>query len=261
MEGFLMQRTNFKYEVIIGEDCSTDNTRKIVQEYCDKYPEMVHLVYSDKNVGGHRNIVRVLDQAKGKYIAFCDGDDFWTSPDKLQKQVDFLENNPDYVICCHYTREIDFSGNLLYVNENPVSLKYEYGDLVINKQAETCTATMVVRGREMLKDLYKKHWFLNCHAVDKFMKLFATSTTGKKIYVLPEVMSSYRKHPGGVWSMVPQEVLRQKQLNDFNLIINHFEHNLQQKVSLLIFYIRRYFLFQLRKYTITHVFSTIRAIL
>lgn len=259
IEGFLMQKTNFKYEILIGEDCSTDKTRQIIEEYAKIYPH-IKLITSKTNVGPNRNARRVLEHAEGKYIAFCDGDDYWTDSLKLQKQFDFLENNPDYVICCHYCKKIDNSGQEIYVNENPVSLHYSYNDLMINNQAETSTASLLIRNSRELKELYSKDWFSTVNAADKFIKLFATSKTGKKIYVMPEVMSCYRKHAGGIWSMTPPEILKQRQLSDFNIIINHFEHDFFQKLRLLIFYIRRYLRFQIRNTKVSDAFQTIRSI-
>jgi len=91
IEGILMQKTSFPVELIIGEDCSTDNTRKIVEDYVEKYPEIIFAQYSEKNLGMINNFLNVLQAARGKYIALCEGDDYWIDPYKLQKQVDLLE--------------------------------------------------------------------------------------------------------------------------------------------------------------------------
>jgi glycosyltransferase involved in cell wall biosynthesis len=96
IEGVLMQETNFPIELVIGEDCSTDRTREIVLDYQRKHPEMIRVITAQKNVGAHKNSLRTSKACRGKYIAFCEGDDYWTDPYKLQKQVDFLEANPDY---------------------------------------------------------------------------------------------------------------------------------------------------------------------
>jgi glycosyltransferase involved in cell wall biosynthesis len=104
IEGALMQKTNFPYEVLIGEDDSSDGTREICKEYAAKYPDKIRLFLNDrKNViyingqpTGRWNFINLLKKAKGKYIAICEGDDYWTDPYKLQKQVDFLEANPEY---------------------------------------------------------------------------------------------------------------------------------------------------------------------
>ncbi len=104
IEGFLMQQTSFPFKIIIGEDYSTDRTRDIVQKYARRHPELINLIISDTNVGILVNERRVMLEAKGKYIAFCEGDDYWTDPFKLQKQVDFLETHPEYSVCFHRWR-------------------------------------------------------------------------------------------------------------------------------------------------------------
>ena len=96
IEGVLMQVTNFPIELIIGEDCSTDRTREIVLDYQKKHPDMIRVITSEKNVGARKNGLRVEKACRGKYIAFCEGDDYWHHPEKLKKQIEFLEENPDY---------------------------------------------------------------------------------------------------------------------------------------------------------------------
>ena len=97
LEGFLMQKCNFDYEIVIGEDCSTDNSRLIILEYAQRFPTKFKLLFHDKNIGGSENQMFVFENCTGKYIAMCEGDDYWTDPNKLQKQVDFLEMNEDFV--------------------------------------------------------------------------------------------------------------------------------------------------------------------
>jgi len=89
IEGVLMQKTNFKYELIIGEDCSTDNSKEIIREYHKKYPDIIYPVYWKKNVGANKNANTIRARARGKYIATCEGDDYWCDEDKLQNQIDF----------------------------------------------------------------------------------------------------------------------------------------------------------------------------
>ncbi|MBN1805929.1 MAG: glycosyltransferase [Sedimentisphaerales bacterium] len=96
IEGVLQQETAFPYELIIGEDCSTDGTRKIVFDYQKKHPDTIRIITSDKNVGAQRNGLRTKDACRGKYIAYCEGDDYWHNPQKLHKQIEFLENYPEY---------------------------------------------------------------------------------------------------------------------------------------------------------------------
>ncbi|WP_277585654.1 glycosyltransferase [Psychrobacillus antarcticus] len=101
IESFLNQITNFKYEILIGEDCSTDNTRKIVEHYANLYPDKIRIITSPTNVGARKNSQRLIQNSKGKYIAECEGDDYWTDPNKLQRQVNYMEQHPNCTLCFH----------------------------------------------------------------------------------------------------------------------------------------------------------------
>jgi glycosyltransferase involved in cell wall biosynthesis len=101
LESILMQKVEFDFEVVIGEDCSTDNTRNIILKYADKYPDKFKLLLHERNIGPMANHIAVLNACTGKYIAMLEGDDYWISPLKLKTQVDFLEANPEYSICSH----------------------------------------------------------------------------------------------------------------------------------------------------------------
>ncbi len=96
IESFLAQQTTFPFEIVIGEDCSTDGTREIVFDYAKRYSHIIRVITSDCNVGAMSNFLRTFDSCRGKYIAICEGDDFWHDPEKLQVQVDFLEANSDH---------------------------------------------------------------------------------------------------------------------------------------------------------------------
>lgn len=110
LESLVTQQTSFKFEIIVGEDCSTDGTRAIVQQYVEQYPDLVIPLFHENNVGAVENVKRVYKAAKGKYIAHMDGDDM-ALPNKLQKQFNILENNPDCSICVHNMLAIDSEGN------------------------------------------------------------------------------------------------------------------------------------------------------
>ncbi|WP_298741187.1 glycosyltransferase [uncultured Chitinophaga sp.] len=192
IEGFLMQETSFPYEIIIGEDCSTDNTRKVIGEYVKQYPGLITLITSDENVGARKNGIRVRNAARGKYIAICEGDDYWTDPHKLQKQVDFLEAHPDYVLCYHYVNRVDKDNVLI--------------------TPATVEADVQLFG---WKDFFHLHvpplsmMFRNCltHYPDEFLKCFngdafllGLLSSHGKIAKLGFIGAHYRRHPGGVYS-------------------------------------------------------------
>ena len=107
IDSFLMQKTDFNYEICLGEDASNDGTRGICVEYAKKYPDKIRLFLRSRDdvikingtATGRYNFIETLKECKGKYIALCEGDDYWTDPYKLQKQVDFLEANSEYSFC------------------------------------------------------------------------------------------------------------------------------------------------------------------
>jgi len=101
IDGVLIQETTFPYQLILGEDYSTDKTRVICEEYALKYPNKILLLPSEKNLGMMPNFIKTLKVCNGKYIAICDGDDYWKDPYKLQKQVDFMEANKNASLCYH----------------------------------------------------------------------------------------------------------------------------------------------------------------
>ena len=100
LQSLVDQKTNFRFEVIVGEDCSTDSTREIVREFAEKYPDIIVSIYHEENVGGNKNYLATHDAAKGEYIAHMDGDDY-ALPGKLQAQYDFLIKNPSIAVCFH----------------------------------------------------------------------------------------------------------------------------------------------------------------
>ncbi len=103
LDGFVMQKTDFPFEVIIHDDVSTDKTAEIIREYEEEYPDIIKPIYQTEKRFGKKPILEDLmfPLVRGKYVATCEGDDYWTSPLKLQKQVDFLDANPDFSVCFH----------------------------------------------------------------------------------------------------------------------------------------------------------------
>ncbi len=95
IEGVLQQQTNFPYELVIGEDCSTDGTREIVLDFQKRYPHIIRVITSDSNVGMKKNGYRTSKACRGIYKAYCEGDDYWQNPEKIQKQADYLQSHPD----------------------------------------------------------------------------------------------------------------------------------------------------------------------
>lgn len=117
IESVLSQKINFKLELVIGEDFSKDNTKQIILDYQEKYPEIIKVLLTDKNLGITPNFIRIHNACKGKYIALLDGDDYWTDENKLQKQIDFLENNLSFAGSAHQS-------TVIYNNNDP---SHEFG--------------------------------------------------------------------------------------------------------------------------------------
>jgi len=145
IEGFLMQKTNFKYEILIHDDASTDDTANIIREYEKRFPDLIKPIYQKENQyskGASVVIEYVLKKVKGKYIALCEGDDYWTNPYKLQKQVDFLEKNQKFSMCFHNVKVVDENKNILlnHVQFNPKEKKVNYlEDIIPANYIPTCS--------------------------------------------------------------------------------------------------------------------------
>ena len=138
LDGFLMQKTTFPIEIIIHDDASTDGTADIIREYEAKYPDIIKPIYQTENQysKGVKIFLSIVPLAKGKYIAVCEGDDFWTDPKKLQIQYDFMESHPDYSLCMHGKYHLDYFKKRYYplpfetISED--GEKYAY-DLIMDK--------------------------------------------------------------------------------------------------------------------------------
>lgn len=111
LDSILMQKVDFEIEILIGEDCSPDNTNEILAEYEDKYPELIQVFHREKNLKQSKNVYDLFMRSTGKYIIILDLDDFWTDEYKLQKQVDFLESHKEYIGVSHYFGLVDGNGN------------------------------------------------------------------------------------------------------------------------------------------------------
>lgn len=153
LESVLSQKCAFSYEILIGDDCSTDKTREIIKGYLEKHPN-IRYFEREENLGVTRNAYELLKAAEGKYIASCEGDDFWTDENKLQKQVDFLEAHPEYVGCSHDLYLVTENGDV-YSKSNPswISRKrsYSYKDfkgLYLPGQSGTIVKRNVFKDRD-----------------------------------------------------------------------------------------------------------------
>ena len=198
IEGILMQNCDFEVELIIGDDCSPDGIAEIVKKYIDTHPNGHWINYTrhEINKGMMPNFIWTLEHSKGKYIALCDGDDYWTDPYKLQKQVDFLEANPDVSIICHDAIVVDSEGKKIedsaYTYPNH---KSDFSsDELMKCTGNVLTLTMCFRNvlSEIPKEM-KKAFF-----GDTFLTSLLGQYGGSKF--LPEKMAAYRQSGTGVYS-------------------------------------------------------------
>lgn len=189
LEGIVMQKTDFPVEVIIGEDSSTDNTRKICEEYIRKYPNLLKPLFHNKNKGMMGNWIATIQACKGKYITLCEGDDYWTDPYKLQKQANLMEVNPDMSLCAHNADILEYGTlrQLPPIEKNILSTR----DVILQDWG-IMTASIMFR-----KDAFDiPDWYKNIKNGDYGLQLLV-SLKGK-IGILPDVMSVYRKHVEGI---------------------------------------------------------------
>jgi glycosyltransferase involved in cell wall biosynthesis len=115
LDSVLMQQTAFDYEILVSEDFSTDGTREIVLGYQRRFPEKFRLLLSEKNIRSNAVVTRCINAARAEYVALLDGDDYWTIPDKLQKQADFLDRHPECSMCFHNAQVIRVVSGAKYV--------------------------------------------------------------------------------------------------------------------------------------------------
>jgi glycosyltransferase involved in cell wall biosynthesis len=196
VESALAQQVDFDYEIVIGEDRSTDGTREIVEGLAAANPGRIRALLRDANVGMNRNFAETLAACRGQYVAMLDGDDYWTAPDKLARQVAFLDNHIEYVSCFHDVEVLDDDGGRARFN--------------VPGQRETSTLEDLLRGNFIVTSSVMFRNGLTGRLPDWFFTLgmgdwpvhVLTARHGKIRYV-DEVMAVYRRHAGGALSTRP----------------------------------------------------------
>lgn len=202
IESFLMQKTNFKFEILIHDDASTDRTQEIIKQYELQYPTLIKPIYQLENQYSKGNSVNTvnlinLNRAKGKYIAVCEGDDYWIDPYKLQKQVEYMEKNPDCSLCVHGGYIVDAAEKTLQSSNRP------------SKKNKFFTVEEVIEGggglfltNSMLfprKFALERPEFLQNAPVGDYPYAINLSLLGK-VYFIDEFMSAYRVGHSGSWT-------------------------------------------------------------
>lgn len=200
LQGLVMQKTDFPFVVHVHDDCSTDNTTNIILKYQELYPEIIIPKFHEYNCfskGGEVLQEQLHSDLTSEYFGVCDGDDYWTDEYKLQKQVDFLDNNPDFSICCNPVElkwEDNESKNSFFPEPEVYESKTEFTLEDLLERNFIPTSSVLYRLRKDFSEVFIKgispgDWFKNLLHAEK-----------GKIKIIPEVMGVYRKHVGSVWS-------------------------------------------------------------
>ncbi|WP_150468057.1 glycosyltransferase family 2 protein [Francisella sp. SYW-9] len=221
IDSFLMQKTDFPFEIIISDDCSTDNTAKIISEYQAKYPNIIKSIFQTENQfckGVTPFIDILIPESKGKYIATCESDDYWTDSHKLQKQVDFLEQNPNFMGCVHNTRYLENNLETDKLVIESVKEEYTFIDIIDNY---IHTSSHVFRYDCEFKEQLDK--YLNLYCGDRYL-LLVFSKFGP-IKCINEVMSVYRIHDSGFCSGANKKTKYLRELEDYTAYSRIFEEH------------------------------------
>lgn len=249
LDGFVMQKTNFPFEIVIHDDASTDNTKVIIQEYCQKYPHLFRPIFQDINrfKEGKGILARfVFPECRGKYIALCEGDDYWTDPLKLQKQVDFLEVHQDYVMTSHKCSVYNETLKQ-YVSENSAEedVPYSMKDLLGGKWYYQTLSILFRADALNNMQLYKYRMSSDTVLVYELLQ------NGKGIQ-FKDVMGCYRYHDKGIWSLLNMNAQRDQEFK-IRLHIYDVNQNVESAKLLLSLWqkpISRLWLLKNIKYTL-----------
>jgi len=243
IESVLMQETDFEYELVIGEDDSSDGTREIVQSYAEQYPDKIRLllndrvnvIYIDGRPTGRWNMVNTLQHCNGQYIAWLDGDDYWTDPQKLQKQTDFLDEHSECSMCYHNTLMVyqDRKHNPIRFNL-PVGKKtYSLKDLL---KGNFIHLSSVLYRNKLFSGF--PDWFCTVAVGD--WPLFIMIAQYGDIGYINEIMSIYRVWTGSIHSHRRRIRLFQEMIETSKVLNRHFDYQYDRTLRSLTFLYRFY---------------------
>ncbi len=221
-----MQKTSFSIELIIGEDCSTDKTSEIIRSYAKKYPEIIKAFYNKENAGLAENFSQLLNKCKGKYIAICEGDDYWTDPNKLQKQVDLLEAEPDYIMCSHNSGKLNEStGNTDYTFKHDENFRYDQKRFI----EEWVTQPLTCAFKNIFRDytIFNKEYDSFCDVI-----LFYELLKHGDGYFMHDNMATFRIHQTALSSGLSKSQWFLNHVTMYDYLYNHNKRDkLLQKIS------------------------------
>lgn len=230
LDSFLMQKTNFKYEIIIHDDASTDNTANIIREYEEKYPDIIKPIYQKENQYSKKVKILpiVFGRATGKYIALCEGDDYWCSEHKLQKQFDFMESNQNCSLITTGAKLFNDSTGKFSKKKQPYkgSRFYSIEEIIIGDGDLFVTNSMFFK-TELVQNLPHFYWIA---PVGDYPITIHLALNGD-VYFLKDVMSIYRVNAKGSWTVrMNQGNMIEKKKKLYNeLKIMHEEINKETK--------------------------------
>lgn len=193
INGVLIQKTDFPFELVIGDDASTDATRKIIEDFQFKEPSIVKAAFNTLNLGLAKNFSLALNRCRGRYIAICEGDDFWTDPTKLQKQIDFLESNPDCVITSH-----NFS--TLHESENMTDRQVKYNHDFDYDQRKTLMEWMTQPLTCTFRNIFRDYTYFNKEGIFCDVVLFYEILKHGRGYFMKDDMATFRVHQNALSS-------------------------------------------------------------
>ena len=237
LDGFVMQKTNFRFEAIVHDDASTDGTTEIVREYADKYPDIIVPMYETENQYS-KNLVAMNDAINnklvGKYVAICEGDDYWTDPLKLQKQFDYMESHPDCSLCFHPHYCLYSDGQMVPHTQRIKKEIYSVCDLIWRGNEFMATNSMFFPRDYYLASEERPDFWKYSHVGDEPLTLYL-ALNGKVCYI-NELSSVYRIMALGSWTAGKQSI--QKEL--FNakkclLMFHRFNQYTKFRYSFIIF--------------------------
>lgn len=214
IQSILDQRTTLDFELVIGEDCSTDRTRAIILEFKAKYPEKIRVIENTTNVGMHENFLRTLFSCRGKYLCICEGDDYWNNPDKLNLQYRFLEANPAYVLVCgNHTRYIQNTGQ--FERGNPAAEPDH--DIAFEKLIRfNCITTATIMFRNVLKREDFAPDFFSIISCDWY--LYMKLLNHGKIRYVNHNLAVYRINEGSINGRTNRLTIAKKEMDFMELV-------------------------------------------